>query len=259
MKKSIIFIILFFFCFSSSFGQYFTVEIVTGESPYNKQFAFVFPVVKRSSNTDAANAINKALTKDVLGIEWGTQKRSIFENIWGKQEMDIASVSDISFNVINNDARFFCISISATGCGAYCEDWTRYYVFESSTGYPISSVQLFTGQGLQNIIDSVKFKREIILRKQIELLKSTMDKIPLSPDDKDNYRQAISLMDQCSTQNLSGKYLNYSLDQLQIVFHVEKCLPHVIRSLESNVYDFTFDIKSLQDYLTDYGKSLLKQ
>ena len=89
-----------------SFSQFFTIDTLRDESPYNKEFSFVFPVLKSTAKQDVATAINNDLISNVLKIEPGEQKRSLFENIWGKKEMDIPEVSDISFKVINNDADF---------------------------------------------------------------------------------------------------------------------------------------------------------
>ena len=253
-----IYILLIASIFSTtSFAQYFTIDTIKGESPYNKQVSFIFPHLSNTANQANADVINKELTKSILDVELGQQTRSIFEKVWGSQEMDIAALSDISFKVMNNDPDFFCISISATGCGAYCEAWTQYYTYESSSGRKVKLQDFFTSTGLQKISDSVKAMKARAIQDYTSKLKASLDKGALSPEDKADYAQAIELLNKCTDATIHQDALAYSFSNKVLTIHLDKCLPHAIRFLDKVDYSFSFDNNTYRDYLTDYGKSLL--
>ena len=259
MKRIALLIFGSIFCVSNSFSQYFAIDTLKDESPYHKQVFFIFPHLSSAANPTAANRIYMDLAKDVLKIEPGQQKRSLFENIWGSAELDVPIVGDISYRVINNDADFFCIGISATGCGAYCEDWTRYYTRESSTGRKITLEALFTGDGLQHLlalINALKVKR---IQDNISDLQDGLKTKALSDDDKQDYRTAIDVYGQCLQRAGGTQYLSFSLDKGQVTIYEDHCLPHSIRFLDKVDYTFSFDVSAVKNYLSDYGLSLLKQ
>lgn len=240
-------------------AQYFTIDTVKGESPYNKQFSFIFPQLKSKTDQVSADVINKDMVKEILQLDLGQQKRSIFENIWGSQELDLAAVSDISFKVLNNDEKFFCISISYEGCGAYCEHQTVYYVRESSSGKAIALSQLLTGKGMQLLSDSVKYLAKSRIEKRIADMTLTVKADPLSPEDKDYYAMAIAQYGEC-LKSMQGREVDqYTLNNSMLTIYLDSCLPHAIRSFDQVDYSFSFDINTFKDYLTDYGRSLLKQ
>jgi hypothetical protein len=197
--------------------------------------------------------------KDILQLDLGQQKRSIFENIWGSQELDLATASDISFKVINNDEKFFCISISYEGCGAYCEHPTVYYVRESSSGRAISLSQILTGKGMQMLSDSVKALAKSRIEKRVADMTQIVKVNPLSPEDKDYYNMAITQYGGCLKSIQERDPSQYTLSNSKVNIYLNHCLPHVIRSFDEVDYSFSFDINTFKDYLTDYGRSLLKQ
>jgi hypothetical protein len=242
-----------------SFAQYFSIDTIKDESPYRSQFSFIFPHTTNKDHPEAANRIFTDLAKDVLNIEPGHQKRSLFENVWGSQEMDIAPVSDISYRVVNNDADFFSITISATGCGAYCENWTRYYTYESGTGRKIKLEEIYTDDGLEKIlglVNTLKLKR---IQDKISDIDETIKANALSDEDKRDYKKAVNIYEQCQHSSNPREYIGFSLDKGQITIYQDYCLPHAIHFLDKVDYAFSFDIAAVKNYLSDYGKSLLKQ
>ena len=256
MKTLYLLFILTMIIPSLGFAQYFTVDSFTDESPYNKEFAFIFPKLKSATNQSAADLINKDLTREILNLESGQQSRSIFEKIWGEKEMDIPRVSDISFKVVNNDADFFCISISATACVNACESWTRYYVKESHSGATILITELFTRDGLNLLFDSVSAIKTRRIQAYTDTLKYSLSKKMLSDDDKRDYQAAIDQYAKCMQK--SESYTVYSLDKKRITIHVGRCLPFALQFLDKVDRDVAFDISTFDTFLSDYGKKLLK-
>ena len=243
----------------ASRAQYFTVDTVKGESPYNKQFSFIFPQLKSKTDQISADLINKDMVRDILVLNLGQQERSIFESIWGGKELDIPFVSDISFKVINNDEKFFCISISYEGCEAYCEHHTVYYVRESSTGKSLPLSQILSGNGMQLLSDSVKSMAKTRIVKRMADIEKIVKVNPLSPEDKGDYNNAIIFYGDCMNGLENIELNQYDLKKTGLDIYMAHCLPHFIRSFDEVDYSFSFDINTFKDYLTDYGRSLLKQ
>lgn len=240
---------------SDSFAQYFTVDTVKGESPYNKEFAFIFPYLKSTADKSIADVINKDLIQDVLNIENGTQKYSIFENIWGQKELDIPKVSNISFRIVNNDADFLSISISASYCDASCNDRTKYYVYDAKTGRRVSFNDLFIGAGVSMLTDSANRLFNLRQSAYSAQLKDKIAKQPLSPEDKQAYQSAIDAYGKCTVQN----HIGVALDRQRLYIYADGCLFGELHYLDKVDYSASFDINGLRDYMTDYTKFIFKQ
>jgi hypothetical protein len=235
-------------------AQYFSVDTIKGESPYNERFSFIFPHLKSSTDQATADAINTDMVKDVLNMEYGHQKYSIFENIWGAKELDLPNVSNISFRTVNNDADFLSIKISATSCSASCNDWSKYYIYDAKSGKKIVMNDLLTGAGLSMITDSAY---RLFAQRQNTYSAQLKDKIakqPLSPEDKQAYQSAIDAYGKCSDKN----HLWAALDKQHFYIYGDGCLFGELHYLDKVDYSFSLDIDNVRDYLTDYGKSILK-
>jgi hypothetical protein len=241
-----------------SFGQYFDVQPIKGESPYHKQVFFTFPQLANVSDQKAADEINRDLSEDVLKIEPGKQRYSIFENIWGSKEMDLPAVGEMSYVVLNNDADLFCISISATACTETCEPWTHYYIYDSKSGRRVKPEELLTPPGEKALIDSANIYKSQKLKEYTDKLKETLAKQPLSDDDKQSYQSAIDTYNKCMQAPVCPEgQLKCSFDKKRIIIHAERCLPADLRYLDKAKYSFVFNVADCQKYLSDYGRSLL--
>jgi len=240
----------------TSFGQYFAIDTSKGDSPYNQMVSFIFPHLKSTDGPAAADSINRFLIRSVLAIEPGTQKRSIFENVWGSKPMDIATVGDISFKIVNNDADFFCIGITATVCTVSCKTLTRYYTFDTRSGKDIPISELFSKKGLQAIYDSVHVLKVKRIQDYIDTLKFAIQNKTLSDEDIRDYNTAIGLYGKCAMQEDMPEI--YSLDKAKLSFNINACLPAKLFFVDKIDRTFSFDIRDFKDYLTKYGRALVK-
>lgn len=244
-----------------SVGQYFTIDTIKGVSPYAYHSPYIFPDIKCSANPAVAKQINKELKQDVLDIDSLKPYKSIFENVWGSEENSMPSESDISFEVINNDNHFFCIGISAQGCGAYCEDWTRYYAWDSRSGRKIELYELFSQDGLQRFSDTLRTMRNHRIKAAIVNLKNDIKKdLTADPDEAEGLKMAREIYYDCiDTAKTPAANFGYTIDHKQLNIYIGPCLPHMIRAYDEVDYTFRFDLKEWNIYLSDYAKSLLKQ
>jgi hypothetical protein len=246
-------------------GQYFDIDTIKGQSPYIKGVNYIFPHLASHTNQVAADQINRVLMVNILDVNFdtdsGQQYKSIFEKVWGDTDRIMPSLSDISYEVINNDADVFCIGISAEGCGAYCEHWTRYFTFESKSGKGILLDELFSkdSMGLPLLLSSSKRMKNERINENATKLKASMNDKGTSADDKEYDRMALDMYSECKKDGGDSEYeeLNFSLSKKQVTLYINPCLPHMIRALDDVDYTFVFELKDLK-YLSFYAKSLLK-
>ena len=259
MSRSIRFFILIAFLYpASSFSQYFTIDTIKGQSPINKDISYIFPHLTSPTHQAIVDMINETLVGDMLQIDSGQQYKSIFERVWGDSDRTMPTLDEISYDEINNDTDFFCIGISAEGCGAYCEGFTRYYTWESKTGVEINLDTLFSKEGLQKILDIVKELKSKRISKTVNSLKSALRDKNTKEDDREYDTIAIYGFDDCLALGVNAEYLKYSMDRKYLSIYTESCLPHMIRALDEVDYTFKFDISEVKKYLSGYAKSLLK-
>ena len=240
----------------ASSAQYFTIDTLKGDSPYNQDFSFIFPYLKSADKQAIADDINREMMKQVLNMELGQQQRSVFENIWGKKELDVAAVSNIAFKVSNNDADFVSLSIAATYCSGTCVDSVNYYNYDSHTGKSFSMSDLMTGSKLDMLRDSLKAAQQRRIHVYTDSLQYAINKKPLSDDDKRDYKRAIDAYTQCA--NSINPNLSFSLSKSKLTIHATQCLPFELHFLDKVSGDYVFEINYLKDYLTDYGKAILQ-
>jgi hypothetical protein len=115
---------------------------------------------------------------------------------------------------------------------------------------------LFTGTGVQMLVDSAKAMKAKRINDYADTLKYAVKNKPLSDDDKKAYNDAIATYDRCK-QNADPMTV-YSMDKAQITLHIERCLPYDIQFLDKIDRSFAFILKDWQNYMTDYGKSLVR-
>jgi len=250
---------------SHAYGQFFAIDTIKAISPYNPALRYIFPHLKSNTNQMAAQQINLIMTTDILNVEHDMDSagdyKNAFVNVWGTADNTNPTVSDISFKVINNDSKFFCIGISAEGCGAYCEHWTRYYTRESRTGNNVGLKDIFTEGGLQSLSDSVRLMKNKRIRANINNMNLSLKKLVFAgKDDEESYKAAISLYGECiDSSNAIYDETNYSLSKSKLTIYLDPCLPHAMRAEDNMDYTFTFDIRRWRNYLSAYGKSILQE
>ena len=148
-----------------SFSQVIVKEIKETH-PVRKTEEYIFPLIKAKSSV-VSNRINNTLCSDFLDVDRNKIKKSIFENVWPGGENNSRLLSDISYEVLQNSNRIFSISISAAGCIAYCESFTRYYNFNLQTGKQFLLEDLLTVDGKKLLLGSLNKQKKELLQQKI--------------------------------------------------------------------------------------------
>lgn len=239
-----------------------TVKEIKETHPDDKEQEYIFPYVKAKSNS-IANRINNTLCSDFLDVERSKIKKSIFENVWPTDENSMGRLSDISYELLNNSKRIFSISISAEGCGAYCEPFTRYYNFDLQTGKQFKLEELLTASGQKLLLAAMnKQKKELLQQKITSAKEQLRKKGSIDKDDKAYYEEMIEVYNTCLESQLyeSLDYIQFSLQEKTLAVFTERCSAHVNRNVdELGDFEFGFSLANWKKHFTPYGLSLLKQ
>lgn len=239
-----------------------TVKEIKEAHPVEETGEYVFPFIKAKSST-VSNRINNTLCSDFLDVDRSKIKKSIFENVWPGEENPMGRLHDISYEVLQNSNRIFSISISAEGCGAYCEGFTRYYNFDLQTGKQFLLEDLLTADGKKLLLESINKQKKETLEHKIRLAKETLRKkgSSLSEEDKEYYKEMIELYNNCLERKYSSfEYAQFSLQQKTLVVLGERCSAHVNRNVdELGDFEYGFSLANWKKYFSSYGLSLLTE
>ncbi len=239
------------------------VKEIKENHPEDKDREYIFPYIKAKSS-GITTRINNTLCSDFLDVERSKIKKSIFENVWPNDENSMGRLSDFSYETLHNSKRIFSISISAEGCAAYCEPFTRYYNFDLQTGKEIKLEELLTPAGKKLLLEAMNKQKKELLQQQIRSAKELLRKkgSSLDKDDKEYYEEMVEVYNNCLESQLykSLDYIQFSLQQKTLVVFTERCSAHVNRNVdELGEFEFGFSLANWQKHFTPYGLSLLKQ
>ncbi|HTH30317.1 MAG TPA: hypothetical protein VL946_03155, partial [Lacibacter sp.] len=230
--------------------------------PFEKDRPYIFPLIKAKNNS-ISNRINNTLCSDFLDVERSQIKKSIFEHAWPNEDNSNPLLSDITYEVLQNSKRIFSISISAEGCGAYCEPFTRYYNFDLQTGKLFNLEDLLTPAGQKLLLASMNKQKKELLQQKIRSSKETLRKkgSAAEKDDQEYYEEMIEVYSNCLESQLytSLEYIQFSLQKKTLVVFTDRCSAHVNQNVdELGDFEFGFSLTNWKKHFTLYGLGLLK-
>lgn len=240
-----------------------TVKEIKETHPDDKEQIYIFPLIKTKTGS-ISTRINNTLCSDFLDVDRNKIKKSIFENVWPNDENSMGRLSDFAYEVLHNSKRIFSISISAEGCGAYCEAFTRYYNFDLQTGKEFKLEDLLTPTGKKLLLEAMNKQKRELLQQKIRSAKEILLKkgSPVSKDDKEYYEEMIEVYSNCLESQLyrSLEYTQFSLQQKTLVVFTERCSAHVNRNVdELGDFEYGFSLANWKKHFSPYGLSLLTE
>lgn len=231
-----------------------TIKEIKQQNP-RRTSTYSFPKVILQ-NKAIANKINNDLVEDVLDIEPGKVKKSIFEKVWGASGT-IPSLIDVSYDVKLNSTQLLCLAISGEGCGAYCENFTHYYTYYLKTGARIKLEDILTATGQKFVLDSMKSGKEAEIADQIASIKDSLkvERILSKPDEKQWYEEALEMYGYCLTH--TNKYepelefMKYYFIEKKMHVIMERCSPHALRAVDDlDDFEFIFEMDKMKPFFT---------
>lgn len=244
-------------------GQIFEVRVLEEKSPFDSAAVYSFPYISREADNGIADSINRSLAKEVLDITLGEQRASIFENVWGSKQRPTPRLYDLSFDILRNDGILLSVAISAEGCGAYCEYFTRYLNFDSRTGRRVYLTELLTEQGLRLLLDSLIVRQRREIEDFVQQTKESLRGRTLSDEDQDYYDDMFSMYEVCLERSDSiatdfADYLEFMLNDDTISVLLDDCSVHMNRNVdELGEFEFEFDLIQWSGVLSEFGQMFL--
>ena len=216
----------------------------------------------------AASRINNALYLDLLSLAAPSRLQDGLKV--RKRDGDSTSLADISFAVDRSDQRLLALSVSAQGCGAYCEPFTRSFVFDAVNGRRIRALDLFTAQGARAIAQSLARQRSTRLKNEVARLRNlanpeTKSGKKLTDDERDRSREAADMFEACIPKYAEAGRSQEALESEEIkvtdasvVFVRGRCSIHATQALD-DLGDFNNPLlfQDLLAHLNPYGRYLL--
>ncbi len=258
IKQATLFILYLSVLFSVT-AQTVNIDTLKAVAPHGRKY--IFPKIIITNKNAVANLINRDLCKDFLDIDLKKVKKSIFENVWATDER-ATIISDIEFETSNYDNKVLSVSISAEGCGAYCETYTKYYNYDLQNGKNIRIEKLFAANGLKLIADSLFSFKAFAIKNKISEANIILKKGLERKSDSAYYGDMLDLYSLCAEEEQGNNYLKYAsftIYKNEIIFILERCSTHFNRNVdEIDEFKILFRVKDLK-LLSEYGKKLLKK
>lgn len=203
------------------------------------------------------------MIRDFLDIEPTKVKKSIFENVRGDKD-NISRLEGIEYKVILNSPRLLCLSLSADGCGAYCEYFTNYYSYDLKTGIRIKLSDILTIDGQKFVLDSMKAGKNTEITNHIALIRDSLksERILSNAEDKEWYEQAQEMYDYCLQNSREYEpqleYMKFYITEGELHVISERCSSHALRAVdELDEFRFVFEWKRMERFFTPEFRRIL--
>lgn len=225
---------------------------------------------KAAGAARAALRINHAMYLDLLELPAPARRQ---DGLKAKKRGDNdgpAPISDISFVVDRSDQRLLALSITAEGCGAYCEGFTRSFVFDAGSGRQVRAGDLFTPAGAEAVAVLLARQRGARIKAEIAKLNAagnpqTKAGKAKTDDERESSLEAATMFEGCLPlyTEVVRDEAPLDRDELRIkgagVMLVRgRCSNHAMQALDSiGEFRNALGENELSPHLNAYGKYLL--
>lgn len=258
--------ILSFLLFTHAvFAQKAIIKEVSEIAPYSKK-KYVFPLINIPGNKKAENKINKRLQEETLNLDSSGYKKSIFELVWEVPDPNDSRwvFTNYSYKIYSNTDQYLCLSISFMG-GKYMQDQMYTFVFDTFTGEEIKLEKILNPKGKKWLIEAISAGRTNRVRKQMAVLKDSMQSHRLhhNTQEEDDDAEALRLYKSCLEKDpVSDETLEYyelMLTDDRFFVTGSPCSDgrNAIRLIGLLNYKIARRIKDIEQFLSPYGKKLL--
>jgi hypothetical protein len=209
------------------------VDTIRDVQPHAPHGVYSIPRV-RTLQPAIGGRIHQHLCVDLLGVDPDTAAASeLFSLAWGDTEGGMPRLYIYGWTLERPFKEVIDIKIDAEGCGAYCEGFTKHYVYDLRNGNYIGYDSLFMPAGLAEVNDSLNKIWKQIVQDHVTVLNDSLVRTS-SPEERERFRQTIDLYTACVDERLGAA--PYVADIMPLSsgmrFFIARCGPHVIRELD---------------------------
>ena len=231
-------------------AQLFTVESYRDIDPFD--YDCVFPVVFSSSHAEAADRINTYLQYEALDIIYGAEETSLFRKVF-PPEGEIWGSTEFDYQVNTNTDKFFSVSITYAGTGAYSEYYVSTYNFVASTGEAIDLEDLFAETPLSDL-------GLIVNQAYYSEITDFMESIVQTDEDM-SYQ--YEMYNECKEKFVESDWLptnQFTVMDDGIRFERERCSNHAMRALDDiGKFSYELSFESLEVFMNGRFYDLMSE
>ncbi len=245
------------------FGQVAIIKEVSRTNKVSKE-KYVFPKIIMSQFPDRARKINNYLREDILAVEPDTPDSTIFNEVWKVEGEPLPTLSNLEYEVIRNKNSILSVKISAEGCGAYCEDWERFFTFNLKTGNIIRLDSIFSMEGLENLSNYMDSIKQSKIKNKLREINDTLNSpsVKNTPNDLEYYNEMLELYTDCLDSKITYEYISeyeYSITSYGLIIYSDRCSAHYNRNADELwTFEYPIDLNQWVDLLTPLGKKLIQ-
>jgi hypothetical protein len=243
-------------------AQLARVQILKRKNPITKEI-YVFPKIVIANSPAVAQKINRQLTEVVL-LTTNPNDYSIFDGVWRTKDQS-PTLHDLSFEVSEITQSIISLSISAEGCGAYCEHFTNYFTFNAKTGNQLTIDSFMNRQSLRIIDDSLNNYRNKQIDSLLKIISDSLNNSGIKLDSAENERfsEMQLLYKECIERKIDVSKISaiqFLTSSGVLKIFTDRCSAHYNMTLDELwTFEHNFVLKNSPDLLTPFGLKIIEK
>ena len=255
IKSTILKLFLVVFLIGCNSDTNFTINVITESNPIHNKQVYEFPFLK--GNADISKKINTTIINNLLELDLTEKHNSIFEKVWATEDNPIPNFTFLKYKINSLTNNLYSVTFNTEGCGAYCEEFSSSYNFDTSSGEIIHLDALLNQKGKKELLDLLSNQKRKTITDYLFKLKNEKT----SKKDSKMINQSIELYTNC-LESLPFKTLDYfDLKILKdaIILTSNRCSNHAVRALDDlGDFEYKFKKNELNSFFNTIGKKILK-
>ncbi|MBK8612936.1 MAG: hypothetical protein IPN85_05495 [Flavobacteriales bacterium] len=239
-----------------------TVDTIRAVQPWHPHAVYTFPHLRVPERPQVAERIQRHLCIDLLEADPDTAGDRLFGRVWGDTATArLPSLYDLTWEVHQPLQEVVDFEISAEGCGAYCEGFTRHYVYDLRDGHYLDFDSLLTPAGLSALNDTLDKRWRTTLGNYMDSLGVRLSSPDLTPEDTELVVLTYALYRDCMEEREGRAPYVDDIQPLTnaMRFFISRCAAHVNQNLdELDPLSFELPYGWLAAYLRPELKSLFR-
>ncbi len=236
------------------------VDTIRATQPWAPHAEYTFPRLSLPERPSVAARINRHLCIDFLEADPDTAGNNLFGLVWGDTATArLPSLYDPTWEVHHPLPEVVDIELTAEWCGAYCEGFTRHYVYDLRNGHYLGFDSLFTPAGLSVVNDTLDKLWRSTLNAYVDSLETASSGPDLLPEDKEFAQSVATLYLDCLEERIDrAPYVDDIQPRLTAMrFFISRCAGHVNQNLdELDPLSFELSYSWLRQYMRPELRSL---
>lgn len=213
----------------------YAVDTVRAVQPWPPHAEYSFPRLVIPARPEVAERINRHLAIDFLEADPDTAGNDLFSLVWGDAATArTPSLYDLTWEVHQPLPEVVDFELTGEGCGAYCEGFTRHYLYDLRDGSYLAFDSLFTPAGLVAVNDTLDKLWRSTLRAYVDSLEIGLSGPDLTPADKEVAQLVAVLYLDCLEERVDLAPYVEDVQPLTtgMRFFIARCAAHVNQNLD---------------------------